>query len=91
MELREAYSQSDDGMKRVLPAQVEDGLQCVGVALPPLAYWLQNTPQTGDLRATRFKSPCAWRDGRSGVAGNAGRRQSACAPAGLRERSKAPT
>ncbi len=57
MELREAYLQSGDGMKRVFPAQVEEDLQCAGVALPPLVYWLQNTPQTGDLRTTRFKSP----------------------------------
>jgi hypothetical protein len=44
-------------MKRVLPAQVEEGLQFAGIALPPLVCWLLNTPQMGDLRATRFKSP----------------------------------
>jgi len=44
-------------MKRFLPAQVEERMQGAGVALPPLAGWLQNTLQTGDLRTTRFKSP----------------------------------
>jgi hypothetical protein len=31
-----AYSRSGGGMKRVLPAQVEEGLQFAGIALPPL-------------------------------------------------------
>ena len=30
MELRGAYSRSGGGMKRVLPAKVEEGLQCAG-------------------------------------------------------------
>ena len=57
MERRVAYSRSSGGMKRYLPAQVEEGLQCAGITLPLLGCWLQNTLQTGDLRATRFKSP----------------------------------
>ena len=90
MEQRVAYSRSSGGMKRVLPAQVEEGLQCACIALPPLGCRLQNTPQTGDLRATRFKSPgmALWPvrgcgQCRSSSVGIRARR--------LRERSEAPT
>ena len=39
MEQRVAYSRSSGGMKRVLPAQVDERMQCGGVALPLLACW----------------------------------------------------
>ncbi len=40
MELRVAYSRSSGGVKRFLPAQVEERMQGAGVALPLLACWL---------------------------------------------------
>ena len=41
MELRGAYSRSGGGMKRVLPAKVEKGLQCA-------VWWLLGSGARGD-------------------------------------------